>query len=131
VQLLRLKLDFETSSQPVASFSRWVKEPMRGTISLQHDLFPQSSSFVRATLDILGRDQYQTKNISECTGFQPYNDEWLDAVTAASGGISGPNVSSTSTPSMAAKTQSSNSGSFTINSLINFSLVYNMLLIFF
>lgn len=56
-------------------------EQAQGSISLQHDLFPRSSSYIKDTLDILDRSSYKPKIISECSGFEGYNDKWLEDVT--------------------------------------------------
>ena len=89
----------DTPSAIAANFQRWVAEPMRGTISLQHDIRPAPASQVGPALDILRQSQYRLVTVSECLRTTAYNDQLLNRINFNSNSQPPPPPSSPSSTS--------------------------------
>jgi peptidoglycan/xylan/chitin deacetylase (PgdA/CDA1 family) len=64
------------------AFKKWNQSGNRGIISLQHDLFKNSSAMVPRVLEILFNDTTRVahfQTVSQCTGLSPYNNTSLES----------------------------------------------------
>ena len=73
----------DTAAVIPRQFQTWVQQvPQQGVVSLQHDFFAPGASQIPATLDILSGSSYKVSTVAECTRFPPYDNAWLDKLTA-------------------------------------------------
>ena len=57
--------------------SRWMSDPMTGTISLHHDIADAPTSQMAPILEVLARSSYQLQTVAECLKVAPYDDAIL------------------------------------------------------
>ena len=104
---------------------------MIGTISLQHDLFPESSSFIPRTIQIVTDSSYSLQNVAECSGLRAYDDAWLNRVignTTSNPTQTTSSVSQTGPTESPTASQKSHGNRLTQNIWIFFSIFYEMIL---
>ncbi|KAJ3268521.1 chitin deacetylase, partial [Terramyces sp. JEL0728] len=56
-------------------FDAFMKQPVIGTISLEHDLHAETAELAYYGMDKLSKSPYTERTISECTGEKPYGNQ--------------------------------------------------------
>ncbi|KAI8896409.1 hypothetical protein BC833DRAFT_597607 [Globomyces pollinis-pini] len=75
--VVRWNRDTKDWSGPVlkANMDRWIAEPItHGSISLEHDLFPDAASQAPYAMNVLQKSKYALRTVSQCIGITPYGE---------------------------------------------------------
>ena len=64
----------DNSTKVTELFKGWVAEPAKGSISLQHDAFPVTSSLIDSTLNVLKGSVYNLATVSTCINQAAYDE---------------------------------------------------------
>ncbi len=62
----------------LTAFTKWMAEPLKGSISIQHQTQAVPVSKIGPSLDILLRSAYKVTDVPGCTGLNPYDDVVLN-----------------------------------------------------
>lgn len=75
----------KNSTKSQVAFHGWLQEPLKGTISLQHDIDNNTVAEIPITLDLLTNSGYSPVLISKCANLLPFDETDIKGGTSVSG----------------------------------------------